>query len=391
MQNSNGASHPQLPSTSQPNPYHAPVSQDAALVAYQAYQQTMRQFLSLQEQVMRQFLSAGQMGQIVPPIPPAAPAPSIPAAPPPIPAAPLPIASNGRHNGNGAAKLPQQVPVSQEVQVAVPAPVVKTRIIAPVQETVEPAISEAPVTLDRQGLLQILLQLVSDRTGYPTEMLGLDQDLEAELGIDSIKRVEILGALQKTLPSPLAASVQEQMESLTRVKTLNRMVEQLLSLGTGGQGEELAGWKVGKLESSKQPSNIQTFQPLNPGQPSTQSPLDRTTLTQTLLHLVSDRTGYPTEMLGLEQDLEAELGIDSIKRVEILGALQKNLPSPLAASMQSNMESLTRVKTLNVLVEQLLGLANGDRAQPITSSQSPIQEEKSLGKLPTGAKAFRAI
>ena len=36
-------------------------------------------------------------------------------------------------------------------------------------------------------------------------MLGLDADLEADLGIDSIKRVEILGALQKALPADLGA------------------------------------------------------------------------------------------------------------------------------------------------------------------------------------------
>ena len=29
-----------------------------------------------------------------------------------------------------------------------------------------------------------------------------------------------------------------------------------------------------------------------------------------LLEIVADRTGYPQDMLGLEQDLEAELGID---------------------------------------------------------------------------------
>ena len=61
-------------------------------------------------------------------------------------------------------------------------------------------------------------------------MLGLDQDLEAELGIDSIKRVEILGALQKSLPQPLATTVQEQMESLTRVKSLNTLIEKVLKI-----------------------------------------------------------------------------------------------------------------------------------------------------------------
>ncbi|MBW2482856.1 MAG: acyltransferase domain-containing protein, partial [Deltaproteobacteria bacterium] len=36
-----------------------------------------------------------------------------------------------------------------------------------------------------------MLAVVSQLTGYPIEMLGMDMDIEAELGIDSIKRVEI--------------------------------------------------------------------------------------------------------------------------------------------------------------------------------------------------------
>ncbi len=48
----------------------------------------------------------------------------------------------------------------------------------------------------QQGLTNALLQVVSEKTGYPTETLELDMDMEADLGIDSIKRVEILGAIQ---------------------------------------------------------------------------------------------------------------------------------------------------------------------------------------------------
>src|SRR5262249_7734700 len=40
----------------------------------------------------------------------------------------------------------------------------------------------------------------SEKTGYPTEMLELDMALDSDLGIDSIKRVEILSALQERLP-----------------------------------------------------------------------------------------------------------------------------------------------------------------------------------------------
>ncbi|WP_052407466.1 type I polyketide synthase [Allokutzneria albata] len=40
------------------------------------------------------------------------------------------------------------------------------------------------------------LNVVADRTGYPVEMLDLDMELEADLGIDSIKRVEVFSALR---------------------------------------------------------------------------------------------------------------------------------------------------------------------------------------------------
>ena len=42
-----------------------------------------------------------------------------------------------------------------------------------------------------------MLVVVSEKTGLPhVEMLELSMDMESDLGIDSIKRVEILGAMQ---------------------------------------------------------------------------------------------------------------------------------------------------------------------------------------------------
>ncbi len=46
----------------------------------------------------------------------------------------------------------------------------------------------------------VLIEVVSEKTGYPPETLDLDMALDADLGIDSIKRVEILSALQERLP-----------------------------------------------------------------------------------------------------------------------------------------------------------------------------------------------
>ncbi len=49
--------------------------------------------------------------------------------------------------------------------------------------------------INEEVLCQELIELVSDRTGYPTDMIEIDMDLEADLGIDSIKRIEIFSAL----------------------------------------------------------------------------------------------------------------------------------------------------------------------------------------------------
>jgi polyketide-type polyunsaturated fatty acid synthase PfaA len=68
-----------------------------------------------------------------------------------------------------------------------------------------------------------MLAVVSELTGYPIEMLGLDMDIEAELGIDSIKRVEILSTLEEKMPD-LPAVSPEIMGSL---KTLGQIVEYL--------------------------------------------------------------------------------------------------------------------------------------------------------------------
>src|SRR5436190_10457999 len=67
----------------------------------------------------------------------------------------------------------------------------------------------------------VLLAIVADKTGYPPEMLDLDMGLDADLGIDSIKRVEILSALQEQLPDAPAV----KPEHLGTLHTLRQIVD----------------------------------------------------------------------------------------------------------------------------------------------------------------------
>jgi NAD(P)-dependent dehydrogenase (short-subunit alcohol dehydrogenase family)/acyl carrier protein len=73
-----------------------------------------------------------------------------------------------------------------------PAPVVTA---APVS-----AVAVEVVGIDRAELSAALIGIVASITGYPADMLDDSMDIEADLGIDSIKRVEILGNLRDAFP-----------------------------------------------------------------------------------------------------------------------------------------------------------------------------------------------
>ncbi|HEY4377226.1 MAG TPA: acyltransferase domain-containing protein, partial [Acidimicrobiales bacterium] len=74
---------------------------------------------------------------------------------------------------------------------------------SPVPAQVELApVAAAPAeraVLSGAELLRAVQSIVSERTGYPIEMLDPDLDLEADLSIDSIKRIEIVGELAERI------------------------------------------------------------------------------------------------------------------------------------------------------------------------------------------------
>ena len=77
-----------------------------------------------------------------------------------------------------------------------------------------------------ERLTESLLTVVSDKTGYPSQMLELDMDMEADLGIDSIKRVEIMGAMQELYPDLPPFNPEELAELRTLGQIINYMGKQ---------------------------------------------------------------------------------------------------------------------------------------------------------------------
>ena len=70
-----------------------------------------------------------------------------------------------------------------------------------------------------------LLQTVSERTGYPVSMLNLDLHLERDLGIDSIKLVEIVSTLRKYQDFLQIRDEEKFVDAFTSLKTLRSIIQ----------------------------------------------------------------------------------------------------------------------------------------------------------------------
>jgi acyl transferase domain-containing protein/NAD(P)-dependent dehydrogenase (short-subunit alcohol dehydrogenase family) len=100
--------------------------------------------------------------------------------------------------------------------------------------------------------------------------------------------------------------------------------------------------------------------------------VSRETLTRKLLEIVSERTGYPPDMLALDLDLEAELGIDSIKRVEILGHFLQFVFGSEHGELTDDLGDVNHFKTLRIIVDQVELLQKSFDAGPPESI--PVSE-----------------
>jgi malonyl CoA-acyl carrier protein transacylase len=130
-----------------------------------------------------------------------------------------------RMAGSSAGSVPSPVGlVVPSLPVVALQPQVFQTPAAPVSVVVQPPPAPAqPPGTAPADLATLLLRVVSERTGYPQEMLGLDQDMEADLGIDSIKRVEIFGALRE-LSGESALAGDGDMEAVAKLKTLQEVL-----------------------------------------------------------------------------------------------------------------------------------------------------------------------
>ncbi|MEV4319524.1 SDR family NAD(P)-dependent oxidoreductase [Actinocrispum sp. NPDC049592] len=211
-----------------------------------------------------------------------------------------------------------------EHQPPTPPPVVE----APVPVAPPPA-PDAPATL---------LEVVADKTGYPLSMLDVSMDLEADLGVDSIKRVQIVGVLQERFPGVPVVGPERLAELRTIGDIAALMGDVPVPVARSG------GLESGVVEGGGVSVEV-------------------------VLEVVADKTGYPLSMLDVSMDLEADLGVDSIKRVQIVGVLQERFPGvPVVGP-----ERLAELRTIGDIAALTTGVEAESAPRPV-AAQPPHTE-----------------
>ncbi len=195
------------------------------------------------------------------------------------------------------------------------------------------------------GFADTLLEVVADKTGYPVDMLNLEMNLDSDLGIDSIKRVEILSAIQERIPELPSVSP----DDMATLQTLQSIVD-VFNISEA-------------LPSDQQEQSL---------------PVSDSNLSEVLLEVVADKTGYPVDMLNLEMNLDSDLGIDSIKRVEILSALQDKMPDLPTVSA----DDLAALQTLQQIIDYMNEqVVTGNKVVTVAAVKEAVVESKKESRI----------
>ena len=206
-------------------------------------------------------------------------------------------------------------------------------------------------------------------------MLEPEMEIESDLGIDSIKKVEIISELEREIPEGNGLST----DHMGTVKTLGDICKAI-------EPEKLPQDKIFvPVETTTDSSNLQDSNLHDSSSNNSLSPKSLDTsgkIFSVLVDAISELTGFPVEMLEPDMNLESDLGIDSIKRVEILSKLEQELEGVNTLSSE-DMAGLKNIQDIvNFLTPDSPDISTISNADSDTESEIENNNKKKLQSLP---------
>ena len=169
--------------------------------------------------------------------------------------------------------------------------------------------------------------MVAEKTGYPEDMLELDLDMEADLGIDTVKQAEMFAAMREHY-----GIVSQEGVQLKDYPTIRHCIKFVLDnagkpaaapVAAPAPAPVAAPAPVPVPQPVAQPAPVAAPAPAAVPAPAPKA-LDEATVTKEIVTMVAEKTGYPEDMLELDLDMEADLGIDTVKQAEMFAAMREH-------------------------------------------------------------------
>ena len=180
-----------------------------------------------------------------------------------------------------------------------------------------------PKTLEHD-VRRVLLANMIAKTGYPLEMLTEDLDLEADLGIDTVKQVDIFSKTREHFGVPRDPNL-----ALRDFNTIRKVIAHIRDRVAAHQAANPAVVPPAPVVAKVPPSSSPSPAPKKASAAKKPDAAGAFAAVQAALVVHAEKkTGYPVEMLGLDLDLEADLGIDTVKQVDIFAKAREQFEVP---------------------------------------------------------------
>jgi acyl transferase domain-containing protein len=178
---------------------------------------------------------------------------------------------------------------------------------APAAQGGSPAAAAGGVSFEDQVKAKVL-DVVAEKTGYPRDMLDMDLDLEADLGVDTVKQAETFAAVRAAYDIP-----REDKLRLRDFPTLAHVVKFVLD-----RRPDLAA----PATPAAPPAPAPVVAEPAPAAVTPQGGSFADEVKAKVLDVVAEKTGYPRDMLDMDLDLEADLGVDTVKQADTFAAVR---------------------------------------------------------------------
>ncbi|MGA2594354.1 MAG: acyltransferase domain-containing protein, partial [Bryobacteraceae bacterium] len=246
---------------------------------------------------------------------PAPPAPVVAAVPPPKAAVPVAAASAPPPKPvvPGVGQTLSSVNPATVAPVATPqkpaAPGVGQTLSSVNPATAAPVAPPQKTTVAGDPVKERILALVAEKTGYPPDILDLDLDLEADLGVDTVKQADLFASIRAAY-----GIARDDKIRLRDFPTLAHVIRFVYDRRPDIGVQAPAATPAEAQEEMRLPASAPAAIPTkaSAGDP----------VKERLLALVSEKTGYPPDILDVDLDLEADLGVDTVKQADLFASIR---------------------------------------------------------------------